>query len=472
MPLPSPNKGQKKEDFVNICMDNTKMLNEFPDDKQRAAVCYSQWEKSSGSVEMDFSNQYVEAKEGKTLNKPFRTPKGPKKFSVYVKNEKGNVVKVNFGDPNMEIKRDDPKRRKNFRARHNCENSGPKTKARYWSCKMWSKKSVTKMTKGSEEYGWDGEIFFDHDELLAINPSLAFVETEITEDDDCKCSRRQASASTPKPKSSETHDGYMNRCKEQGYSEDECMEAHEGHKFKGQESSHEKEDHAKAELKEEYASLWKNIHRKRERIKKGSGEKMRKKGDKGAPTPEQLKKAKNKSKADKEEKEVLPYLRQKKTADAEVYEMGYDEYNQVMDFNDVAETRDDLPVENLEEALSAKRRGPKSSAQTPAKPSERKKGSSKNKKGSAGKSGPAITFSAKVTESLKNKVKEHNSKHSKKVTLSQLKKVYRRGAGAFSSSHRPGKTRGQWAMARVNMFLKMKAGKKVKKSYRAADGDI
>ena len=61
------------------------------------------------------------------------------------------MVKVNFGDPNMEIKRDDPGRRKNFRARHNCANPGPKTKARYWSCKMWSKKSVTKVTKGEEE---------------------------------------------------------------------------------------------------------------------------------------------------------------------------------------------------------------------------------------------------------------------------------------------------------------------------------
>ena len=71
------------------------------------------------------------------LNDPFRTPDGPKKFAVYVKNEKGNVVKVTFGDPNMEIKRDDPKRRKNFRARHNCDNPGPKTKARYWSCRQW-----------------------------------------------------------------------------------------------------------------------------------------------------------------------------------------------------------------------------------------------------------------------------------------------------------------------------------------------
>jgi len=83
------------------------------------------------------------------LNKPFRTPGGPKKFSVYVKNDKGNVVKVNFGDPNMEIKRDDPNRRKNFRARHNCDNPGPKWKARYWACRTWEAgRSVTDITKG------------------------------------------------------------------------------------------------------------------------------------------------------------------------------------------------------------------------------------------------------------------------------------------------------------------------------------
>jgi len=87
-----------------------------------------------------------ENKKGKKLNKPFRTPGGPKKFSVYVKNEKGNVVKVNFGDPNMEIKRDNPERRKSFRARHKCDSPGPKTKAKYWSCKMWSKKPVSKVS--------------------------------------------------------------------------------------------------------------------------------------------------------------------------------------------------------------------------------------------------------------------------------------------------------------------------------------
>lgn len=100
---------------------------------------------------IDEQSWAAEKNKGKKLNKPFRTPGGPKKFSVYVKNEKGNVVKVNFGDPNMEIKRDDPGRRKNFRARHNCANPGPKTKARYWSCKMWSKKSVTNVTKGEED---------------------------------------------------------------------------------------------------------------------------------------------------------------------------------------------------------------------------------------------------------------------------------------------------------------------------------
>jgi hypothetical protein len=71
------------------------------------------------------------------LNKPFRTPDGPKKFAVYVKNESGNVVIVRFGDPNMEIKKDIPERRKSFRARMRCDTPGPKWKARYWACKSW-----------------------------------------------------------------------------------------------------------------------------------------------------------------------------------------------------------------------------------------------------------------------------------------------------------------------------------------------
>lgn len=95
-------------------------------------------------------DSYVEESEYQgrkvTLGKPFRTPDGPKKFSVYVKNDKGNVVKVNFGDPKMDIKRDDPARRKNYRARHGCDNPGPRWKANYWSCRFWSKKPVSKLT--------------------------------------------------------------------------------------------------------------------------------------------------------------------------------------------------------------------------------------------------------------------------------------------------------------------------------------
>ena len=60
-----------------------------------------------------------------------------KKSKVYVKGPKGNVVKVNFGDPNMRIKKSNPARRKSFRARHNCDNPGPRWKARYWSCRSW-----------------------------------------------------------------------------------------------------------------------------------------------------------------------------------------------------------------------------------------------------------------------------------------------------------------------------------------------
>tara|TARA_B100000287_G_scaffold244769_2_gene230167 strand:- start:2255 stop:3397 length:1143 start_codon:yes stop_codon:yes gene_type:complete len=308
MPLPEPRNKEKRSAFVSRCVAQLSEKGEFDDDKQRAAVCYDIFKDAEANAsvvvgEGDNQALFFSASndKNKPLNKPFRTPKGPKKFSVYVKNDKGNVVKVNFGDPNMEIKRDDPKRRKAFRSRHNCDNAGPKWKARYWSCKMWSKKSVTDVVKGSDEYEWDGETFFDQDELIKACPALA-----------------------------------------------------------------------------------------------------------------------------------------------------------------------DAP----EVSESAKRSGPKSGAQTPAEPSERKKGSKKNPKGSAKKGGGKITFSEKTTNTLKEKVKSHNAKYSKKVSLTQLKRVYRRGAGAFSSSHRPNMSRHGWAMARVNMFLKMMRGGKVKDSYRKADQDI
>ena len=88
-----------------------------------------------------FDHEITEAEyQGKkvTLNDPIRTSENPKKkFKVYVKNAKGKVVVVRFGDPNMSIKRDDPERRKNFRARHNCDDKKDKTTPGYWSCYQW-----------------------------------------------------------------------------------------------------------------------------------------------------------------------------------------------------------------------------------------------------------------------------------------------------------------------------------------------
>ena len=180
MPIPSKKPDEDKEKFVSRCMGDEVMKKDYPDSKQRVAVCLGQSKKDKSKNSLieeihdnilasncewddewnefvseadvltvyDEENKIIAAeKPGKVqLNKPFRTPGGPKKFSVYVKNDKGNVVKVNFGDPNMSIKRDDPERRKSYRARHNCSNPGPKWKANYWSCKMWSTTNVSDLT--------------------------------------------------------------------------------------------------------------------------------------------------------------------------------------------------------------------------------------------------------------------------------------------------------------------------------------
>ena len=83
-------------------------------------------------------NELEEAEyQGRDVPLGKRLPGDVKKSKVFVKNAAGRVVKVNFGDKNMTIKKDNPARRRSFRARHNCDNPGPKTKARYWSCKAW-----------------------------------------------------------------------------------------------------------------------------------------------------------------------------------------------------------------------------------------------------------------------------------------------------------------------------------------------
>lgn len=93
-----------------------------------------------------------------TLNKPFRTPGEKKKFAVYAKNSRGSVVKVRFGDPDMEIKRDDPEAKSSYRARHKCDIQKDKSTPAYWSCRMWGGTSVSKIT---DSLSFNQKVFFD-----------------------------------------------------------------------------------------------------------------------------------------------------------------------------------------------------------------------------------------------------------------------------------------------------------------------
>tara|TARA_R110001592_G_scaffold63720_4_gene195439 strand:+ start:5256 stop:6938 length:1683 start_codon:yes stop_codon:yes gene_type:complete len=159
-----------------------------------------------------------------TLNKPFRTPKEKSKFAVYVQNGKGTVIIVRFGDPNMEIKRDDPKRRKAFRDRHNCAEKKDKTTAGYWSCRQWS----TNKVEANDDKATDT------------------VESGMGCGCDCGCGDT-VEAALPTPTNDEDHGTFMTRCQKAGYTEAECMEAHSDHDF-GEESEeaayHKKEKKA------------------------------------------------------------------------------------------------------------------------------------------------------------------------------------------------------------------------------------
>ncbi len=102
---------------------------------------------------IDEESYLVEAEyKGKNvnLNKPFRTSGGPKKFAVYVKNSKGNVIKVNFGDPTRKVKNDNPKAAKSFRARHKCDQKKDRTTPGYWSCNVGRYKKLLGLKSSSK----------------------------------------------------------------------------------------------------------------------------------------------------------------------------------------------------------------------------------------------------------------------------------------------------------------------------------
>jgi hypothetical protein len=128
------------DNYVNYLRDITPGEDKKKEYKQVREEPLNEW----GEIDEDAEYQGKKVK----LNNPVRG--GSKKFYVYVKNDKGNVVKVSFGDSTgLSIKRDDPERRKAFRARHNCDQKKDKTTPGYWSCKFWEKgKSVTDLMKG------------------------------------------------------------------------------------------------------------------------------------------------------------------------------------------------------------------------------------------------------------------------------------------------------------------------------------
>ena len=131
-----------KAGFTDIAHLKAKGLIKRADGTKRKSPKYEMNEWGEIDEQAEYDGRKVK------LNNPTRGD--VKKYKVYVKNENGKVIKIEFGDPNMEIKRDDPGRRKSFRARHRCDSDpAPKWTARYWSCKFWEKgKTVTDLMKG------------------------------------------------------------------------------------------------------------------------------------------------------------------------------------------------------------------------------------------------------------------------------------------------------------------------------------
>ena len=123
-------KEQGLEDFVIEVSDNDPSEETYEGDDFFEAYGDMWYDEDDTLDEAEYQGRKVK------LGKPMRGD--VKKFKVFVRDPKTkNIKKVNFGDPNMRIKKSNPARRRSFRARHNCDNPGPRTKARYWSCRKW-----------------------------------------------------------------------------------------------------------------------------------------------------------------------------------------------------------------------------------------------------------------------------------------------------------------------------------------------
>ena len=605
--MPDPRPGESKDDYMDRCMGDEKSRKDYPNPAQRAAVCTSMFERKDAA---DKDEEYVESAEYQgrkvTLNKPFRTPNGPRKFAVYVENEAGRVIIVRFGDPNMEIKRDDPQRRKNFRSRHNCDSPGPKTKARYWSCRQWE--SGRKVEASEEHEALGDELWFDiwsnnegevMDGIEEVIEEIGSEEAKASEDACCNSCAEHAHAEEIRKDVYNNPGEATERAKEIGcdgihtHEEDgktifmpckthDEYEKKTGEKLASYDDDDEDEKNAKARLSfdtcdvgEEMgtdgicrpvnvtmeASIDEVIAKVEAKTGKSyieiSGiafhEGMNK--NKWSLTP---KGAKNAVEQMVGADLTLNHPRALKAggfdrnmnggvdeavvgevtkATYEKTEAGYDvRYKAVVSRSELFQALESgmwlrpgygvsiggygVPIKadedgmvfdmdfkfdhlaivhkpaykraNIEKAVRVSKSemiaseggdsatpvdsdetssgsdatiearhggqhgkpGPNDPRKTPAKPSERRRGSKKNPPGSAKKPNTKIVVSPATRKTIANKMREHNAKKKgSRASMGALLTVFRRGAGAFSTSHAPNMSRNGWGIARVNAFL-------------------
>jgi len=556
--MPDVRDGESREDYMMRCMEDNEMTEMFENNKQKAAVCNRYFEDKKG--------QNAEAAEyqGKkvTLNKPFRTSGGPKKFAVYVQNESGRVVIVRFGDPNMEIKRDDPQRRKNFRSRHNCDSPGPKTKARYWSCRMWERsKSVTQLTS-SEEESVDEPFWFDVWAENEEQPILEGIEEIVEAEEEGKpCCSSCADHAEAKEVGKDMFDNpaeAAQRAKEIGcegvhQTDGQYMPCDTHNKYemtvREKEAGYDKDDEkamagecpigeemvngtckpvnvtmeltvdsvsasveastGKTTMKISGVAFHEGFNKNKWAITKRGAEKTTEQMF-GAdltlnhPKPKAVGFERNMDGGVNEANVGVVTEAKFHDKGEEGYEVRYTasvERNELFEalesgmwlkpeygvsiggygvpisanekgmVFDTDFTLDHLaivhkpayPRANIEtaekveetvEAVQYGRPGKNDPRKTPAKPSERRRGSKKNPPGSAKKPNKSIVVSPATRKTIRAKMQEHNKKgKGSKTSMGALLTVFRRGAGAFSTSHAPNMSRNGWGIARVNAFL-------------------
>lgn len=656
--MPDVRDGESRDAYMDRCMGDDKTVAKYPSTQQRAAVCNSMYDEAQGesvsagmedyifsteegakkkSMEIGFkgeihiermadgtpmyfpaktdeefqrwfnkndSHENAEAAEyqGKkvTLNKPFRTQGGPKKFAVYVQNEAGRVVIVRFGDPNMEIKRDDPQRRKNFRSRHNCDSPGPRTKARYWSCRQWE--SGRKVEASEVEY-------MLHDEWMNNEGEIIDGIEEVVEAEEGGCGCGCTEAVEAKMIRRDVFDNpaeAMNRAKEMGldgiHSHEEDGKTvfmpgktHEEYRSKNngrdvepkmvsdQEKvayHHDEDDekmkagyHKKMKASEECpigeemvngtcqpinVTMEVSVESISATVEASTGNTimeikgiafhegfnknkwaLTKRGAEAAvkqmfgadltlnhPKPKAVGFERNTDGGVNEANVGIVASAEMDDKGEDGYEVRYVAHVQRSELFEALEsgmwlkpdygvsiggygvpisanekgmvfdmdfTFDHLAIVHkpaypranietatkIEKTVEAKhggqhgRPGPNDPRKTPAKPSERRRGSKKNPPGSAKKPNKSIVVSPATRTTIRNKMQEHNKKgKGSRASMGALLTVFRRGAGAFSTSHAPNMSRNGWGIARVNAFLYLlRTGRPSNPNYKQ-DNDL